>query len=64
MKSNTPKQNAATVEKHSQRNTTAKPTAAKNADNTQDKKKEDNTTTDTTTKTKKDYNTNTQAPGP
>lgn len=64
MKSNTPKQNAATAEKHSKKPITDKNTAAKNADNTQDKKKEDNTTTNTTTKTKKDYNTNTQAPGP
>ena len=53
-----------TAEKPLNENTTDKNTAAKNADNTQDKKKEDNTTTNTTTKTKKDYNTNTQAPGP
>jgi hypothetical protein len=52
------------VAEHLNENTIDKNTAAKNADNTQDKKKEDNTTTNTTTKTKKDYNTNTQAPGP
>ena len=64
MKSNTPKQNAATVEKHSQRNTTAKPTAAKNAENTQDKKNEESMTADTTTKTGKQYSTNEKAPAP
>ena len=52
---NTPKQNANTVVKYSPRHTTAKPTAAQNADKKDTKKK---TTTDGengTTKTKKTY---------
>lgn len=53
-----------TAENPTKKPITDKPTAATNADNTQDKKNADNTTTDTTTKTRKDYNTNTSAHEP